>query len=200
MENTQEPKELNHKERAFVAEYLKNGYNATRAYIETHHGVTEETARARGCLWIAKNSIRAAIREKVDQIVAECRDTIKRRVMEIWTVRAFYDPSEIIGPDGDLVDSIESLKARGLTVCIDQFQKSLDKEGNEHIEYKLADRDKALEQLKKFLDMGTPLFARPGQSQSDPDSADPDKPADRDIFVVQKVSPEEWASFMASMK
>ena len=49
------------KHKKFVAEYLKNGNNATQAYIVANPQVNYNTARSKGCTWVADSDIMAML-------------------------------------------------------------------------------------------------------------------------------------------
>lgn len=53
--------------KAFVAEYIKNGYNATQAYLAVRPGVTYTTAATTGAQYLGNPHIKEAIDRQVDK-------------------------------------------------------------------------------------------------------------------------------------
>lgn len=81
----------------------------------------------------------------------------KKKILEIRVAQAFYDPADIVDSNGDLVYSMSELKDKGLSVCILNIDKRVDKDGGEHPVYILADREKALDSLQKYIQMIKPF-------------------------------------------
>ena len=48
---------------------------------------------------------------------------------------------------------MQELKKLGLSIVIDGIDIKPDKDGGEHVVYKLADKDRALEMLQKYIQM-----------------------------------------------
>jgi len=176
-------KPLSTKDRAFADEYLSNGYNATAAYSKTHPNATIDSARAQGCETLARPNIREYLRKAAEESLDKVKDTLKKRIIEKYMVRAFYDIDEIIDPEtGTMIISKEELKARGLSCVIDSINRKDTKDAS-NIEYKFADRDKALAELMKFMQVTGLGEVEDGETS-------------KDVFVVHKVSAQEWADFI----
>ncbi len=90
------------KQSLFIEAYLQNGFNATRAYLDSGHKCTEETAAVKGYLWIRKDKIKKEIEKRVQELLgdkkeltvkwlnevnaigfSEKRDTIKLKALEL---------------------------------------------------------------------------------------------------------------------
>lgn len=78
---------------------------------------------------------------------------LEKRIMDTWLVRAFYDVADIVNEEGQLANTMQELKKLGLSAVIDGIDIKPDKDGGEHIVYKLADKDRALEMLQKYIQM-----------------------------------------------
>ncbi len=142
------------RDRIFVAAYISNGYNATRAYKAAHPRVLDTTAGAEGHKTLKKPEIKSAIKAEVDHAISIMREAARKKIADIVEVRAFYEISDILDESGNLVAPFADMKEQGLTVCIDHIAKSVGKLGEEHVEYHLADRAKSIDQLRSILSIG----------------------------------------------
>jgi hypothetical protein len=134
----------------FIAQDFKN---ATRAYCNAFPGTSEAAGTSSAARLLSTANVRACIAIVLDAMMAEARIPLEKRIFETWMARAFYDPSDILTDEGDLADTMRGLKKNGLSVCIEQIDKRVDKDGGEHPVYILADRTKALEMLQKYIQM-----------------------------------------------
>lgn len=171
--------ELKPREKAFVMEYLTNGYNATRAYLKAHPRASPETAAANGYKLLRNAQILAAIKAEIDLAMAGRRAIFKKRMVDAAETRAFFEPADILTDDGRLKKPLEELKAEGLGPALDQIGISVDRNGFEHCEYRLADRAKALDQLRDLLKLGE-------------DETGDQAGATRIVVLPQTMTIEEW--------
>ena len=54
--------------KAFIAEYLKNGYNGTQAYLKVRPRVSYDTARATGAELLAKSSVKEIVDKHMQEL------------------------------------------------------------------------------------------------------------------------------------
>src|SRR5580700_8477166 len=87
------------KQTRFVAKYLANGLNATKAAISA--GYSEKTAASIGEENLRKPEIAAAVKVRTKQIMGRLEVTADLVVQEIAKM-AFFDPRKLFNPDGSL--------------------------------------------------------------------------------------------------
>lgn len=127
--------------------------NATGAYRRAYPNASEATAATESSRLLKDPKIQEAISTELKAVLAEKRVPLEKRILDTWIIRAFYDPTEIINLNGRLKISEKELHKRGLQVCIDSINEKLTAKGDRYVEYKLADRDKALDMLQKYIAM-----------------------------------------------
>ncbi len=138
----------------FVRYYIEQDFqNATRAYLRAYPNANEATARRNASLLLTKTYIQELVSTELAAVIEKSRIPLEKRILEVWVKRAFYDPTEIIDLTGQLVITTEELRSKGLEVCIDAINEKLNAQGERYIEYKLADRDKALNMLQQYIQM-----------------------------------------------
>ena len=154
MSDTPETPKIKKSQLNFVRNYIEQDFtNATRAYARAYPNASEDTARANATRLLSKAHIQAAVAKELEAVLSKARLPLEKRILDVWVKRAFFDPTEIIDVDGKLVITTEELRGKGLQVCIDSINKKLNAQGASYIEYKLADRDKALDMLQKYIAM-----------------------------------------------
>ncbi|MGO8695980.1 MAG: terminase small subunit [Rectinemataceae bacterium] len=138
----------------FVRHFIEQDFeNATGAYKRAYGKMTNEVAAAAASRLLRDVKVQAALSTELEAVLKAKRRPIEKRVLDTWFVRAFYDPTEILDLHGNLKISEAVLRKRGLHVCIDSINRRLNNQGNAYIEYKLADRDKALDMLQRYIQM-----------------------------------------------
>jgi hypothetical protein len=174
----------------FVRYYIEQDFrDATGAYQRAYAEASEATAAANSSRLLKDANVQEALREELSAVIAEKRVPLEKRILDTWIVRAFYDPTEIISLHGALRMTEKALRARGLHVCIDSINKKVNAQGVTVIEYKLADRDKALDMLQRYIVM----------------IREPDKTLNLNLGtgvlrVPGKLTPEEWAAAAAAQQ
>ena len=138
------------KQRLFCIEYLKD-FNATQAAIRA--GYSKETAKEIGHENLTKPHIQNAISAQIGQLLAQAKIPLEKQIYDYWVKRAFYDITEIIDIKGNVKLTEEQIREKGLTVCIDSINKRVNERGIETIQFKFADKDKAVEMLQKYIQM-----------------------------------------------
>ena len=138
----------------FVRYYIEQDFkDATGAYQRAYPDSTSDSARASAARLLQDASIQDALSAELEAVLKERRRPLEKRILDTWLIRAFYDPTEILDLHGTLKISVAQLRKRGLQVCIDSINKKLNAKGDSYLEYKLADRDKALDMLRQYIQM-----------------------------------------------
>ena len=141
---------LSHRQRLFVAAYLGNGFNASRAARAA--GYSESTA--------AHQSTRLARNPKLARIVAQQaqkemarREITAERVLEEMAKLAFFDPRRIFDANGNLLPPSQMGEDEAAAIAGLDLRQMQD--GSEMKKIKLADKLKSLEVLGRYLRLFT---------------------------------------------
>ena len=138
----------------FVHNFIQADFkNATECYCNAFPETSREAATSSASALLMSPNVRACIALELDIALGASKTGLEKRIMDTWFVRAFYDVADIIDDDGRLVHSMPELKKLGLSIVIDGIDIKPDKDGGEHVVYKLADKDRALEMLQKYIQM-----------------------------------------------
>jgi len=148
-ENSHENK-LNPRQKLFCTEYLKD-FNATQAAVKA--GYSKDTAAEMAYENLRKPHIQTEISEQIEDLLDEAKIPLEKKIFDYWVKRAFYDITEIIDVKGEVKLTERQLRKKGLTVCIDSINKRVNERGIVTIQYKFADKDKAVEMLQKYIQM-----------------------------------------------
>lgn len=143
----------------FVRYYIEQDFKDATAAYKRAFKCADATAKANSCKALQRPAVRELLANELKAVLAEKRIPLEKRILDTWITRAFYDPTEIVDLNGNLAISEDELRRRGLQVCIDSINKKLNSQGDEYMEYKLADRDKALDMLQKYIAMIKPFDA-----------------------------------------
>lgn len=144
---------LSQQQRVFVAEYLKNGQNATSAAISA--GYSEKTAGSQGSRLLTNVEIQQAIAGKLDKVLTRLDYGVERTLTEIARI-AFFDPSKVFEDDGSvkrIVDMDED--SRGAIAGM-EVSDIWDGEGEQKSiignlkKIKIADKNSALDKLMRY--------------------------------------------------
>ena len=151
-------------QRDFAEFYIEQNFtNATRAYIRSHPNASYDTARAEAPKYLANPSIRAIIAAAAKRLIDNAHAGLEPAILNLWHARAFYNVADILDRDGSLAADLETLKAKGLDVCIDGIERKVVKVGDsvrEYVRVKLADRAEALDKLQRYIQMIKPPVQR----------------------------------------
>jgi len=159
----------------FVAEYLSNGFNGAAAYRVAHPKASAATAGANAYNLLKKTEIRKKVREWVTESLSVRKDTLDHEIIQLLLKRAFYDPEDFIDENGLMKDGVNRAARKGV---IDGMIHRETKDSS-WTEYKLADRDKALELLAKYIALIKP---DPGEGGT----------GTKIIVLPSTAKPEEW--------
>jgi hypothetical protein len=141
----------------FVRYFIEQDFkDATGAYQRAYSEASLETAAANSSRLLKDTKVQEALSAELEAVLKEKRRPLEKRILDTWVVRAFYDPTEILDLHGELKITEAQLRKRGLFVVIDSINKKLNNRGQSYLEYKLADRDKALDMLRQYIQMIEP--------------------------------------------
>ena len=141
------PKELN-----IIQEYFQNGNVQWKAYIKYNPTKNPTTARSESSTLFAKQNIREAVTFYMDSKLVEFKDTLHYELIEKYRKRALYSISDFIDmATGELKPDIPE---EDMVVIDGTEEKSIPIGGGLYKQttvYKFADRNKALDQLTKYM-------------------------------------------------
>ena len=134
----------------FIAADFKN---ATQCYCNAYPESSIDSARSQSARLLASPNIRACITMVLESMMAEAKIPLEKKLFETYMARAFYDVADILDDDGHLIRPMAELKRLGLSIVIDGIDIKPDKDGVEHVVYKLADKTQAQDKLDKYIQM-----------------------------------------------
>jgi hypothetical protein len=150
---------LQDSDKAYLAEYIANGFNKKRAYLKVHPTVTERTAEVEGSKYLRKPDIAKALSIILDAMIKETKDTLHYEILATYKARAFYELSDIFenpdDPDKDQKRIRKDMEKQYKRVIDGVSPKGVGQGKTFQViqVYKLADRDKALDQLTKYMQL-----------------------------------------------
>jgi phage terminase small subunit len=148
-------------QRDFANYYIEQNFtNATRAYLRSHPNTSYDSARAEAQKYLAKPHVRAILAEAAKRLIDSTVPNLEPAILYLWHARAFYNPADIIDRNGNLTADMETLKEKGLDVCIDDIERKALKSGDTIVRVKLADRTEALDKLQRYIQMIKPSVQR----------------------------------------
>jgi hypothetical protein len=170
--------------RKFAQEYFLSGFkNASESYRKAY-GEEIGSSEVQSSRLLANARFQEYFAEFLEKQLGEDKAILSAKVVQKMTVRAFYDPADIINDDGSLRHSMEELSAMGLSYAIDGIERTITKQGDEIIRVRLADRQAALESLAKYLRLiqqGTNVELNTQKSYQ--------------FVVIQRMTADEWDKY-----
>jgi hypothetical protein len=138
----------------FVRFLIEQDFQDARgAYRKAYPKANLSTAGVEACRLLKDPKVQEAIAVELKAVLDDKRLPLEKRILDTWVVRAFYDPTEILDLKGNLKITEAALRKRGLHVCIDSINRKLNAQGLSYLEYKLANRDTALDMLQRYIAM-----------------------------------------------
>lgn len=138
----------------FVHNFIQADFkNATQCYCNAYPEASKESANSAAARLLASVSVRACITMVLESMLAEAKIPLEKKLFETYMARAFYDVADILDDDGHLIRPMAKLKRLGLSIVIDGIDIKPDKDGGEHVVYKLADKTQAQDKLDKYIQM-----------------------------------------------
>ena len=145
---------LTRKQVLFLANYISNGFNAGKAYLEVPgRNAKISTAYVAGCNTLKRPKIQKAFEYWKDLSIDELKGKIEPVIADQYFKRATYDITTFQNDDGTF-KALKEIPAEW-RCCIDGTeQKYYGKEANVCVVIsKLADRDKAMKELSNYVEM-----------------------------------------------
>lgn len=145
---------LKPKELKFLATYVNNHFNATQAYIDTmaKKGTSYSAASTEAYNLLKKPHIKQAMDIWRETFLESVKTQLEVQIITHLMARAFYDIQDYMDERGNLKSFNELSKEQRM--AIDWVDKKLfGKNATEVIAYKMADKDKARQELEKYIDM-----------------------------------------------
>jgi hypothetical protein len=141
----------------FVDYYIQNRLkDAEDCYHRAYPKCKESACASSASRLLRSAKIQALLKHRLEIATGHIKENLEHKILEMWFTRAFYDPGDILDDEGRLRHTMSKLKSMGLSVVIEGVDVKPDKDGGEHFVYKLADRDRAMDQLQKYIAMIKP--------------------------------------------
>lgn len=145
---------LNQKQQRTIIDYVLNEGQVSDEMKEYYSVTTIKK-------FLESEKGRKALHKYVEYKFDVKKPIVKMQLMKIHFYRAFFNPGDIITPEGAFIKKIKSLKQLGpLAYCIEGietkiigYEKKTDKPIKE-IKIKLCDRNKSLEIIKQLYKIG----------------------------------------------
>ena len=138
----------------FVAEYMTNGFSATKAYMTAvDKNCSAEKAQAAGLRLLSSDKVRAAISKAMADYLADKREKLEVSIISTLWARAFYDPAMFMTTAGEpSFQDWKQIPAKWRCVVDGIETKAL---GKNDVTYsiKLANRSEAIEKLARYIGM-----------------------------------------------
>lgn len=140
----------------FLAEYLTNGNNGTRAYqSQVRRNANDNVAGLMASKILSRDKIKEVLVLLLNKFLEEKKIILRKQIIEVLTEQAFYNPTDIINNNGELI--VENLKdlPENLQRVIEGIEvKYHGKDATRKTTtVKLTDRHKSIEKLMRYLEM-----------------------------------------------
>jgi hypothetical protein len=151
-----ESKELTGKEILFIAEYLTNNLQQTKAYLKVYCNNDKSKYGLSGVeshKLLKKPKIKSAIAKVLDEWLGSKKLKLEYEIINRLYKRAFYDPFLFINPDGSPTFKKKEDIPEKWRCCIEGIEtKAYGKDATTKITtIRLVDQDKALDKLAKYI-------------------------------------------------
>ncbi len=137
------------KEKTFIREYCKD-FNGTRAAIKA--GYSKKSAGVIASQNLNRLNIKLQIKEYLNSILGQYKDTLEYEIINTYKVLAFYNPDDIIDKNG-LLKVTDLSKLGELSKCIKGIETKYNSNGDKQVIIKLADREQALDKLAQYMSL-----------------------------------------------
>lgn len=153
------------KQQQFVAEYLANGFNATRAAITA--GYAKANADTQGSRMLAMPKIAAVIAARTSAMLAK-REITAERVLDEIAKLAYRDPRKLFHRDGSLVPVHELDEENASAIAGIEVIEKVSGKGKKQLvvrlkKIRLEERGENLERLGRYLKLFTEKVEHSGK-------------------------------------
>ena len=140
------------KEKTFAAAYVVD-FNATHAYLAAYPNTKKVNATANGSVFLRRENVQALIKKYCDERINNYKNELEKKIVDVYMKRAFYDASKWFDEKGRLICEWEEFQKSGYGIIVDGIEtRAYGKDAtNEKTVYKLADKNKALEMLSRYM-------------------------------------------------
>ena len=145
---------LTAKQLLFVAYYVSNGHNATQAYLSLSGAkkMSYNVAGNRASDTIKDPKIQKAILFWFDRWLSERKTALEKEIIDVYYRRAFY-PLNVFFHDDKTPRNLSEIP-KEWHCCIDGIDKKIQGQSEQEVHvFRLANREKALDQLAKYMGM-----------------------------------------------
>lgn len=138
-----------------IAEYLTNGFNKTMAYLKVFYNndmSKYDSASTMGARLFGRVGIKKIVNKLNNNWLKDKKDELENRIINRLEKKAFYDPSIFFTKHG--LPAFEDIKdlPEDLRHCIKSIKtKFIGISKKPSLEIELADQDKALDKLAKYM-------------------------------------------------
>lgn len=148
---------LNNRERMFIIEYCSNGFRQSAAAEAAGYKPRIFNGRIRmdvvAARVLRKPAVAKAISDFMNRAIQVAKDRLEYQILKYYNTRAFYNPSDIINDEGELIRPLNQMG--DLAMCVEGIKVSYHGKDCEvkSKAVQLCDREKALAQLAKYIGM-----------------------------------------------
>jgi len=143
---------LRRNQKVFVIEYVNHNFNASKAMKAS--GYSGKSAGINAGRILRMETVQGAIKEYLEAVIDKYKSHLEHDILNMYMKRAFYNPATFINGDGSpKFDSLDELGDNA--VIVEGIEtKFFGKDANRStVVVKLVDREKALLQLSKYLEI-----------------------------------------------
>ncbi|MCP4355411.1 MAG: hypothetical protein GY793_07215 [Proteobacteria bacterium] len=146
----------------FLAEYCTNGFNATEAYISqciSKYKRENKTYNRADCtaaasLVLKRPEVIKTLGQFISETLSEKKNILEKELFDILWKRAFYNITMFVTPQGNpCFTDWDQVPIEWLCVLDGIERRYHGKDAIPTVSLKLADRDKALDKLDRYIDM-----------------------------------------------
>ncbi len=167
----------------FVKYYVNNKMrNGTKAAVDA--GYSEKTAYSQSTRLLKNVEVQNKITEYVRELLSDTEKMTLRWLEEVEHI-AYADVRDLVDDEWDLKEPKKIKDSAAIVLQGIKNKKSTDKDGNCSVEtsFKVADKNKALDLLGRFLEIGN---REPITEEQKPDQLDHDERKDRLAYLLEK--------------
>ena len=144
-------KNISNKQKIFIENYINNGFNATKAYLDAGYKTTYNGARTEGSKLLAKPNIKKEILNRIDNILEDKADLTRKWIKEVYHI-AFSNLTDFVSWKNNIItlknsDEIDESQSRAIIEISENKDNCL--------KIKLCSKERALDMIGKYLSLFT---------------------------------------------
>lgn len=138
----------------FVAEYMTNGFSASKAYMTAvDKTCSPEKAQVQGLRLLSSDKVRSAISKAMSDYLADKREKLEVSIISTLWARAFYDPAMFMTTAGEPCFRKWDEVPRKWRCVVDGIETKALGKNDAVCTIKLANRSEAIEKLARYIGM-----------------------------------------------